>query len=68
MKKILIPLCAVALVVTSGCTTPTRRFAENETRAEVAGFSEYDINDTVSRAMQSVLGQDRFSPVRTARS
>ena len=60
MKRILIPICALALVATCGCTTPTRRFAENETRAEVAGFSDYDINDTVSRAMQSILGQDRI--------
>jgi len=60
MKTLFIPLCAVLLIATSGCTTPTRRFAEGETRPEVAGFSEYDINDTVSRALQSIISQDRI--------
>ena len=54
-------LGAVVLgAVVVGCTTPTRRYVQGETRAEVAGFSEYDINDTVSRAIQSVLSQDRI--------
>ena len=44
----------------TGCTTPTRRYAAGETRQTVAGFSEEDINDTVSRAVQSVCSQDRI--------
>ena len=57
-------LLAAALAVLAagftGCTTPTRRFAEGETRQTVSGFSEEDINDTVSRAIQSVCSQDRI--------
>lgn len=44
----------------AGCTTATRRYAANETRQTVSGFSEEDINDTVSRAVQSVCSQDRI--------
>ena len=43
----------------AGCTTATRRYAANETRQTVSGFSEEDINDTVSRAVQSICSQDR---------
>ena len=60
MKKLLAPAVVVLLAALSGCTTPTRRYVAGEARPEVAGFSEYDINDTVSRAMQSVLTQDRI--------
>ena len=60
MKKLIVPAFTVALAVLAGCTTPTHRYVAGETRPEVAGFSEYDINDTVSRAMQSVLSQDRI--------
>ena len=60
MKSLLIPLCLIALAAAVGCTTPTRRYVEGETRPEVAGFSEYDINDTVARALQSILTQDRI--------
>ena len=40
MKRIMMPLLAVALFATAGCTTQTRRFAAGETRQTVAGFSE----------------------------
>ena len=55
--KLMVVLVAATV---AGCTTPTHRYAAGETRAEVAGFSEYDLNDTVSRAIQSVLSQDRI--------
>ena len=51
---------AVLAVGFTGCTTATRRYAAGETRQTVAGFSEEDINDTVSRAVQSVCSQDRI--------
>ena len=51
---------AVIAVGFTGCTTATRRYAANETRQTVSGFSEEDINDTVSRAVQSVCSQDRI--------
>lgn len=60
MKKMLVPMMAVALVAAAGCTTQTRRYAEGEVRQTVAGFSEEDINDTVSRAVQSILSLDRI--------
>ena len=59
MRRLIVPVALVAVAV-AGCTTPTHRYAAGETRAEVAGFSEYDLNDTVSRAIQSVLSQDRI--------
>ena len=60
MKRILIPVMAVALVATAGCTTQTRRYAAGETRQTVAGFSEEDIDDTISRAVQNILALDRI--------
>ena len=44
----------------TGCATATRRFAENEVRQTVAGFSEEDVRDTVSRALASICAQDRI--------
>lgn len=43
----------------SGCTTTTRRYVANETRRTIAGFSEEDITDTVSRAVQNICALDR---------
>ena len=69
MKRIMLPLLVVALFATAGCTTPTRRFAAGETRQTVAGFSEEDINDTVSRAVQNILALDRIkTPVGANRA
>ena len=44
----------------AGCATTTRRYAAGETRQTVSGFAEEDINDTVSRAIQSICSQDRI--------
>ena len=60
MKRVIIPIMAVALVVAAGCTTQTRRYAAGETRQTVAGFSEEDIDDTVARAKQNILELDRI--------
>ena len=54
-----IALAAAFVVGFTGCTTATRRYAAGETRQTVSGFSEEDINDTVSRAIQSICSQDR---------
>lgn len=60
-KSILtVVVTAFVAVGISGCTTQTRRYAANETRNTVAGFSEEDIDDTVSRAIQSICSQDRI--------
>jgi PBP1b-binding outer membrane lipoprotein LpoB len=53
-----VSFAGVAMV--SGCATQTRRYADGEVRQTVTGFSEEDINDTVSRAVQSVYSQDRI--------
>jgi len=60
MNRFAISTLAVVALAVAGCTTATHRYVEGETRSEVAGFSEYDINDTVSRAIQSVISQDRI--------
>jgi len=60
MKGMKMSAVALAAIALAGCTTATHRYVEGETRSEVAGFSEYDINDTVSRALQSVISQDRI--------
>lgn len=60
MKRLFIPLMTVALAMMCGCMTSSRRYMQGETREVVAGFSETDIEDTVSRAVQSVLSQDRI--------
>lgn len=56
----IIALTALTLAGVTGCATSTRRYAANETRQTVAGFAEEDINDTISRAIQSVCAQDRI--------
>ncbi|MCR5413220.1 MAG: penicillin-binding protein activator LpoB [Kiritimatiellae bacterium] len=62
MKKTILPVLAIALAsaAVTGCTTTTRRYASNETRQTVAGFSEEDIDYTASVAVQSILRQDRI--------
>jgi PBP1b-binding outer membrane lipoprotein LpoB len=61
MKTIMfIGIMTLTICAMTGCTTATRRYATGETRETVAGFSEGDIQDTVSRAVQSILSQDRI--------
>lgn len=61
MKKLMF-VAAMAVVAScfTGCTTATRKFADNETRQTVAGFAEADVQNAVSRAVQSILSQDRI--------
>ena len=60
MNRLLIGLFVAATLATIGCATQTRRFVDSEKRQTVAGFSEEDIDDTISRAIQSVYSQDRI--------
>jgi len=60
MKVLRFAAVAAVAVAMAGCMTQTRRYVAGETRQTVAGFSEEDIVDTVSRAMQSVCSQDRI--------
>ena len=55
-----VTLAASFAIGLSGCATTTRRYAAGETRQTVSGFAEEDINDTVSRAIQSICSQDRI--------
>lgn len=60
MKILILSLLSIAFCCLCGCTTTTRRYAAGEVRQTVAGFSEADIEDTVSRAIQSIDQQDRI--------
>ena len=60
MKILRFAAVAAAVIAMAGCMTQTRRYVAGETRQTVAGFSEEDIVDTVSRAKQSVCSQDRI--------
>lgn len=61
MKTVMIiGALSLAVFAMTGCATTTRRYASGETRQTVAGFAEVDIQDTVSRAVQSILSQDRI--------
>ena len=58
MNKLIISVIMAA--VCAGCMTATRKYADGEVRQTVAGFSEADIEDTVSRAVSSVTSQNRI--------
>ena len=60
MKTLTMMAIGVLACVQVGCTTATRKFSANETRETVAGYAEADIQDAISRALQSVLSQDRI--------
>lgn len=61
MNKLMMAMVLVSLAcVQVGCTTTTRKFAANETRQTVAGYAEEDVQNAISRALQSVLSQDRI--------
>ena len=52
-------MLSLACVLT-GCATATRKYAANETREYVAGYAEADVEQAVSKALQSILSQDRI--------
>lgn len=61
MKKLMVVAVLGTLAcVQVGCTTATRKFAANETRQTVAGYAEDDVQNAISRALQSILSQDRI--------
>lgn len=61
MNKLFGYLALAALVAAfSGCTTKTHRISTNESVQTVAGFSDDDIADCVSRAVQSIISLDRI--------
>ena len=59
MKNFVIGLFVVALCLT-GCRTKTTYVAQGGSVSAVAGFSQDDIDDVISRAVQSIIGQDRI--------
>lgn len=66
IRTITVSALGAALLFSCGCTTTTRRYADGEVRQTVAGFSEEDINDTVSRAVRSIHEQNRIRVVEGA--
>ena len=61
MKKLALVIATIAVAsFVTGCATRTHRYAAGETRQTVAGFSEEDVNDTISRAIQSLFSQNRI--------
>ena len=60
MKVLRFAAVAAVAAAMAGCMTQTHRYVAGEARQTVAGFSEEDIQDTVSRAIQSVCSQDRI--------
>lgn len=59
-KMLAIAACCAALVLMTGCATPTRYVPQGGTVAAVGGFSQDDIDYTVSQAVQSMLAQGRL--------
>lgn len=70
MKKLLFfAVLAVSAAMFSGCATQSRRIPEGATAKEISGFSQDDVDDVVSRAVQSILSQDRIhAPQGAARA
>lgn len=67
MNKMMNIVFAVSLAAFfAGCATATKRIVAGESTETVAGFSEEDINDTVSRAIQSICSLDRIKTVSGA--
>ena len=59
-KMLAIAACCAAPVLMTGCATPTRYVPQGGTVAAVGGFSQDDIDYTVSQAVQSMLAQGRL--------
>ena len=60
MKSLRFAVVAMAVVAMAGCATTTRRYVDGEDRSTVAGFSETDIQYTISRVVQDILSRDRI--------
>ncbi len=52
--------CAAPVLMMTGCATPTHYVPQGGTVAAVGGFSQDDIDYTVSQAVQSMLAQGRL--------
>lgn len=59
-KMLAIAASCAAPVLMTGCATPTRYVPQGGTVAAVGGFSQDDIDYTVSQAVQSMLAQGRL--------
>lgn len=60
LKMLAIAASCAAPVLMTGCATPTRYVPQGGTVAAVGGFSQDDIDYTVSQAVQSMLAQGRL--------
>lgn len=59
-KMLAIAACCAASVLVTGCATRTHYVPQGGTVAAVGAFSQDDVDDTVSRAVQSLLAQGRL--------
>ena len=59
-KMLAIAACCAASVLVTGCATRTHYVPQGGTVAAVGAFSQDDVDDTVSRAVQSRLAQGRL--------
>lgn len=59
-KILAIAACCAAFVLATGCATRTHYVPQGGTVAAVGAFSQDDVDDTVSRAVQSLLAQGRL--------
>lgn len=59
-KMLAIAACCAASALMTGCATPTHYVPQGGTVAAVGGFSQDDIDYTVSQAVQSMLAQGRL--------
>ena len=61
MKKTLsLSILCLAAIFVASCTTKTRYIPQGGTVQAIAGFSQDDIDDVISRAVQSIINQDRI--------
>ena len=60
-KSVFLSLLCIAAVIVSGCgTTKTQYVAQGGSVQAITGFSQDDVDDVISRAVQSIIGLDRI--------
>ncbi|MGN0846997.1 MAG: hypothetical protein ACI4RA_06400 [Kiritimatiellia bacterium] len=60
LKMLAAVSCGAVLAVATGCATTTHYVPQGGTVAAVGGFSQDDVDYTVSQAVQSILAQGRL--------
>ncbi len=60
-KMMMFAACCAAVALFTGCATKTHYVPQGGTVAAVGGFSQDDVDYTVSQAVQSILSQGRLN-------